>query len=315
MSITYGYFNSLNGDRSYNADQMSEYFDGLVSDGVFEDVGGALQVIEATTSGNWNVAVKSGRALIDCKWMKNDADALVTITQSSATLSRYTAIVVRLDRTNRTMTIQAKDGTPASSPQRITMTDNENIKEICLAQILVPAGSVKVSQSNIYDMRPSSQCGWVTGLIKQVDTSQLFLQWETAYAEFYTSFQEWFATLTQQLEVGAFLKEYKKVVNGGAGVSRVIPLDMVGYTFEASDIFNVYINGLKALENTDYNVGSDGVTVFCDMTTGNVVEIQVFKNVIGNPGGSRANEAYFAYGSTNADNVDAYNPQVDLLND
>ena len=29
MAITYGFFNSVDGDRKYNAEQMSTYFDGL----------------------------------------------------------------------------------------------------------------------------------------------------------------------------------------------------------------------------------------------------------------------------------------------
>lgn len=32
MAVTYGFFNSVNGDRKYNADQMSSYFEGLVTD-------------------------------------------------------------------------------------------------------------------------------------------------------------------------------------------------------------------------------------------------------------------------------------------
>lgn len=39
MAVTYGFFNSVNGDRKYNADQMSSYFDGLVTDGVYEKIG------------------------------------------------------------------------------------------------------------------------------------------------------------------------------------------------------------------------------------------------------------------------------------
>ena len=70
MSITFGFFNSSNGDRKYNADQMSEYFDGLVSNGVYENVGGALQVL---ASQNMEVNVQTGRAIINSKWVKNAA--------------------------------------------------------------------------------------------------------------------------------------------------------------------------------------------------------------------------------------------------
>ena len=42
--VTYGFFNSVDGDRRYTADQMSNYFKGLISDGVYEGLGSALVV-------------------------------------------------------------------------------------------------------------------------------------------------------------------------------------------------------------------------------------------------------------------------------
>ena len=34
MSLTSGFYNSLDGDRTYNAEQMSELFDGIINDGI-----------------------------------------------------------------------------------------------------------------------------------------------------------------------------------------------------------------------------------------------------------------------------------------
>lgn len=36
MAFTFGFYNSLNGDRKYNAEQVSSIFDGLISDGVYD---------------------------------------------------------------------------------------------------------------------------------------------------------------------------------------------------------------------------------------------------------------------------------------
>ena len=44
MSVSSGFFNSLNGDRKYNAAQMSAIFDGLIIDGVFASIGTAFAV-------------------------------------------------------------------------------------------------------------------------------------------------------------------------------------------------------------------------------------------------------------------------------
>ena len=44
MSVTSGFFNSLNGDRRYNAEQMSSIFDGIINDGIFANIGTAFGV-------------------------------------------------------------------------------------------------------------------------------------------------------------------------------------------------------------------------------------------------------------------------------
>ena len=182
MAATYGFFNSLNGDRTYNADQMSEYFDGLVSNGVYENVGEALQVLTAT---GMNVSVQPGRAIINCKWFNLDSAETVPIAAAAAALNRYTAVVLRLNMSARSITLTTIDGTPATNPIMPQISNTAQIKDLCLAMVYVAAGATSLTQANITDMRASASCGWVTGLIKQVDTSQLFLQWQTAYEDYY----------------------------------------------------------------------------------------------------------------------------------
>lgn len=252
MAVTYGFFNSINQDRVYNADQISLYFEGLISDGVYENVGGALQVL----AGNgMTVNVQTGRAIVDSKWVKNDAVYSITLNPSHVTLNRYTAIVLRLNYSTRTISIVAKDGTAASSPTKPTMQNDSTMSEKCLAYIYIGKGVTSISQANITDMRASNLCGWVTGIIKQVDTSQLFLQWQTAYENYYNQaiqgFNDWFDTLTSQLKVETYISEFYKRKVLGSG-SNIIPLDMTNYEYEDSDIISVYINGLYAAPNVDY---------------------------------------------------------------
>ena len=283
MAITYGYFNSVDGDRKYNADQMSEYFDGLVSNGVYESVGGALQVIAGT---DMSVNVQTGRGIINCKWINNNAVLPLTITQAHAMLDRYTAVVMKLDITNRLMTITTKDGTAASTPVKPTLQNDATGVELCLAWIYVNAGATTITQDKIEDARPSSDCGWVTGLIEQVDTSTLFLQYRTAYENYYAEmteeFDEWFSTLTDELNVNTYIKCYKKEFTFSTTGSQAIPLDMTGYNYAFSDIINVYINGLLAKAGTDYVFDSVNLTITPTATaSGTEVIIEVLKSKIG----------------------------------
>lgn len=295
MAITSGFFNSLNGDRRYNAEQMSEYFKGIISDGVAEAIGGALQVVSGS---GMTVDVQSGRAFIDCRWLENNAVESITINPSHATLKRYTAVVVRLDYSNRIMSITTKDGTPATTPTKPSMTRNEQIYEICLAYVLVEAGATSISQSKITDTRANKNlCGWVTGVIEQVDTTTLFNQWEAAYNENIgemeswedtqkAAFEEWLSTLTEQLTVGAYIREFKKNVTLASGASRTIQLDWNNYTYEATDVFFVNLNGLKAEESADYTLNTSAtpptITVNCNGVD-DVVDIKILKTILGIP--------------------------------
>lgn len=148
MAITYGYFDSINGDRKYNADQMSEYFDGIVSDGVFQSVGGALAV-SAQSTPDMSVKVASGRAIINSKWIKNDADITLPITAASTAYARITSVVVQLDPANRLIKITTKDGTPSGSPVAPEITENE----LEIARITVAANATSIITSAIIDKR------------------------------------------------------------------------------------------------------------------------------------------------------------------
>ena len=303
MAITYGFFNSVSNDRLYNADQMSEYFDGLVSGGVYESVGDALQVIAPT---GMYVNVKTGRAIVHSKWVKNDAVLTLPITEANSLLNRYTAVVIRYDATNRLCTITTKDGTPASTPTKPSLDQNDTTFEYALAYVYVPAGSSTIMQANIHDARGSEDCPWVTGIVKQVDTSTLFLQYQTAYQSMLDSmmqwqeaqqaaYDSWFSTLTSDLVVNTYIHRYEKVVTNTTSTEQTIQLDMTGYEYSAGDVVFVFINGLMAVAGTDYTQNEDEITLTLSVTGGqaNTIQIIVLKSKIGDPAGGGGNISQF----------------------
>lgn len=314
MSITYGFFNSLNGDRAYNADQMSTYFKGLVAqNGIYEQTGGAFKV-NASTGLTLNVL--SGRALINSKWVDSDATESINLTSAHVTLNRYSAIVLELNVSNRAITLKSIDGTPATNPVKPTIVNTAEIRQLCLAYVYVPAGAETITQAQITDTRADTNiCGWITGLIRQVDTSSLFNQWQTAYEQFYAqmeswkadqqdafetwsnnqestfeaweiaqkaAFDTWFEDLTEELRVDTYIAQYNKQVTLTASSSRDIALDMTGYTYANSDVFFVAFNGLVAEEGTDYTItGATPKITVASSTFAGIVDIKVLKSKIG----------------------------------
>ncbi len=299
MALEYGFFNAVKQtdgtyDRVYNAEQMSRYFNGLVSPGVYESVGGGLQVRAGT---GMTVQVQTGRAILgdNCQWLDNDAVLDIVLNAAHVTLNRYTAIVMRLDYTNRNISIVAVDGANATAPTKPAMTRTSAIMEYCLAYVYVGKGVTTITQSAITDTRPDNTvCGWVTGLVQQVDTSQLFLQWQTAYAEFYAqmqawqtqqeaAFDSWFSTLTGQLQVNTYIQEHRNTVSVttsttqiSIGISQYVP---------TTDILIANLNGIALVEGTDYSISGTGTGAKMTLTKAidgnNVVEFRVLKSKIG----------------------------------
>ena len=299
MALEYGFFNAVKQtdgtyDRVYNAEQMSRYFNGLVSPGVYESVGGGLQVRAGT---GMTVQVQTGRAILgdNCQWLDNDAVLDIVLSSAHVTLNRYTAIVMRLDYTNRNISIVAVDGANATAPTKPAMTRTSAIMEYCLAYVYVGKGVTTITQSAITDTRPDNTvCGWVTGLVQQVDTSQLFLQWQTAYAEFYAqmqawqtqqaaAFDAWFSTLTGQLQVNTYIQEYRNTVSVttsatqvSIGISQYVP---------TTDILIANLNGIALVEGTDYSISGTGTGAKMTLTKAidgnNVIEFRVLKSKIG----------------------------------
>ena len=156
--IKSGIFNSVNGDRVYNADDLGEYFNGILSNGVFKDFENELA--PSTPGGVPIVLINSGKACLLGKYVKTDA-MNVTI-EYGGSLPRIDAIVVGVDLEERTGSIYVKKGTESTTPQIPALLDTETQKEICLATVARPAGSTLVAANQLTDRRgDESLCPWV----------------------------------------------------------------------------------------------------------------------------------------------------------
>lgn len=244
MSITYGFFDSINNDRTYNAEDMSHYFEGLVSDGVYESIGNKLVV--TADNNNMSVSVGSGRALIDCHWIKNSSILNLSVDNpDEETRTDYVVIKLNLNEAFRNMSIYISKG---EMP-----TNTENIKYLALAKITIEPGITKITQIMIEDLRGTSYCPYVTGLIKQVDTSTLFLQWQYFMEQKANEFNEWYNSLTETLIVDTYIEKYQNsyVITSTQESNRQYPIGIAEYN-PNKDILFVFLNGLTLIDGVDF---------------------------------------------------------------
>ena len=216
-----GFFNSIAGDRKYNAEEMNRPYKRIISEGIFATPQGTpstdLQVLSADDG--MNIIVKAGDGLLGEKWFENPSDLAITVANNTSIVPRIDSIIIQVDNTQngRICNVVYREGEPNSNAEPPIINNIENIIEKRIANIRVAPSTVFIGQDLIYDLRGSSECPWITSLIKQVDTSTLFLQWETAYENFYNTsredFENWFENLKNLLDENIATKLQTEINN------------------------------------------------------------------------------------------------------
>lgn len=214
MSITYGFFNSVNGDRKYDAVQMSSIFDGVIVDGVFGSIGTAFA---AKASGGLIVNVGIGKAWFNHTWTLNDSILSLTAPISEVLLDRIDAIVLDVNgsesvRQNGIIFVQ---GSPSSSPSRPTMIHEGQHHQYAICYIKRAAGSTEIRDADITNAVGTEETPLVTGILQTISLDELLGQWQDELDQFvenetsdfntWTSgkrkeFEDWFDQLKTDLK-------------------------------------------------------------------------------------------------------------------
>ena len=177
MSVSSGFFNSLNGDRKYNAAQMSAIFDGLIIDGVFASIGTAFAVKAA---GGLTVNVGIGKAWFDHTWTVNDSILPMTAPEAEVLLDRIDAVVLEVNgmESVRNNTIKFVKGNPSSAPSRPTFTNEGNVHQYPLCYIYRKYGTAVINQADITPMVGTESTPFVTGILQTISLDELLGKWQ-----------------------------------------------------------------------------------------------------------------------------------------
>lgn len=189
MSVTSGFFNSIDGDRKYDAAQLSSVFDGLIVDGVFASIGDAF-VVKADTARIVNVG--TGKAWFNGTWIRNDDILPIEMPEADSLLDRIDAIVIEINKSDpvRDNTIKVVQGELSSSPQRPAMKNEERIQHHPICYIKRPAKSFSVSQAQITNMIGTEEMPFVTGILQTISVDELLGQWQDQLDNFVNHYTE-----------------------------------------------------------------------------------------------------------------------------
>lgn len=180
-------------DREYDAEQFAEYFSNFVSNGVYVNPSNQLKVVfDDLPNKPFIVIVRKGKAYIDGYWYELTEDMEITIPANTKYYAVKDVICCTLDKAERKISIVLKEGVTSDYP-----TNNSTQHELVLSTVVVQPNASRLNAEDITDKRPDkAYCGFVTGAIDQIDTTELFKQYDDA-------FKNWFNEMKDQLSTDA----------------------------------------------------------------------------------------------------------------
>lgn len=266
MAQKSGFFNALVNagvyDRTYNADDYCDNLAVIISNGVLRG-NDNLKV----SASNLNLTVNAGRAWINGHYFYNDSTYSLPAVTAPTGGKRIDRVILRLDKTLsiRSLTIQYLQGTAATSPVAPALTRNENVYELCLAELTINANASTFA--SVVDTRSDADlCGWVYSVSGD----------DSFFENLDEEFETWFEEKKDTLASVTLFKRYKwesTLDSASSTVSFNIP------QYDADTCFvEVYVNGFLA---DDYSVSGSTITFGTQLIAGTEVTVLAYKSIDG----------------------------------
>jgi hypothetical protein len=240
MAVKSGFFNSVAGDRKYDADDVNNFFNGFLADGVLSMVGDVLVV---SPSSGMTVSVGSGKAWFNNSWLVNTSDHFLLLPDAHISLDRIDIIAMDFDKTDlvRDNEIIIIEGTPGSTPLPPTLVDEEDHIQVPLAEIYVAQGVTDIDAGDITSFIGTIECPFATGLLQQLTIDELLTQWRTQFDEWMDEIEAVLASI-ESGDVFNYLDEIAErvtpgrnlIINGDMIVNQYSSESKVNYSSSAS---------------------------------------------------------------------------------
>ena len=193
-------------DRAVTSAPLRKLIKSLFSDGVLPNPSTNLQVSSGT---GMTVVVNRGFANCNGCLKLEETKRTLAVQASNATYDRIDTVVVRLNDNDseRICDLYIKEGVPATSPVRPSLTRSASIWELGLADLFVAKNSMAISNQRITDTRyESARCGVISS-VSEFDTTTLYQQIQADLKEFQdvseAEFNAWYESIKGELSEDA----------------------------------------------------------------------------------------------------------------
>lgn len=185
MSFTCGFFDSVAGDRKYNATQVDEIFDGIIVDGIIKSRGQAFAITPVSNSMSINVG--TGLAWFNNTWTKNDSTMTIRISASDNVYSRYDLVYLEINKEDavRTNSIKVLLGDLSINPIRPTITNTQKCYRYPLAYISIAAKQKSIQSKDIENMIGTYPTVYASSMVSIPSSSSLQSEWDTNWNSYF----------------------------------------------------------------------------------------------------------------------------------
>ena len=187
---------SINGSNMYGPDDFRQFYANILSTGIIATAhfpgATALQVTQTETA-SLNVNLGAGVANLSGGQIMNNEPILFVVPAPLSSQTRTDSIVVQWNSSANTGDFIYKENST-----QVVRTDD--VFELQLCTIKVPANATSISQANITDTRADETvCGY-SSPFEKIETGDLLAQFKSELEAHETLFDSWFQNLKDQLD-------------------------------------------------------------------------------------------------------------------
>ena len=178
MAFSCGFFNSKGLDRTYTAENFTEYLSSIICNGILDTYGQNFKLTAANSG--LGVVLGTGKAWINGHYFINDSRYVIDLTSyQDESLPRYVGIAIYLDTTEsvRSVSLRLFPGTPAENPQLPTIPQDEDHVRLLMYAVRMNPGASRITESDWYDYREDANvCGYCKCILGKCKVTELMSQ-------------------------------------------------------------------------------------------------------------------------------------------
>lgn len=221
MTVVSGFYNSLNGDRKYDADAFGRLFEGLIRDGVFMDIGDQFK---AFWSSGMTIGIGTGKAWFIRTWVYNDRAVTLRLTEADKSNDRIDLVCLDINRQDnvRNAGFRVITGVPSYDPVRPDYIKEADRFQMPIAFVTVRAKATEIKPIDIAYVVGTEYCPFVAGVNATVNLGNYIDDIRREWVDYRSS---------QKLEFLNWFKDLKYTLSDDAGAKLMARIDEALNTF------------------------------------------------------------------------------------